>query len=221
MRALDQRPDIRGFTTNPTLMHKAGVTDYRRFARDVLAAIPDAGRSRSRSSSDDFAEMERQAREIATWGAARLREDSRHQHAGATRRHDLIHRLSHSGVQVNVTAVLTLEQVERSRRRAGRRRAVERVGVRGPDRRYRPRSGADDAGRSRMLRRGATRRADLGEPARAAERLSGRRASAATSSRSRGHPEEARSRRQGPERAFARYRQDVPQRRGEGRLRSS
>ena len=60
-------PLIKGFTTNPTLMRKAGITDYEAFAREVLELIPTA-RSRSRCSADDFDEMERQAREIATWG---------------------------------------------------------------------------------------------------------------------------------------------------------
>src|ERR1700730_8378857 len=67
MVALYRQPYIRGFTTNPTLMNKAGIRDYRSFARDVLAAIPDRPIS-FEVFSDDFAEMERQAREIATWG---------------------------------------------------------------------------------------------------------------------------------------------------------
>ena len=70
----------RGFTTNPTLMRKAGVTDYRAFAKEVLAAIPDRPIS-FEVFADDFAEMERQAREIATLGRQRLREDPDHQHA--------------------------------------------------------------------------------------------------------------------------------------------
>ncbi|MFM9106119.1 MAG: transaldolase family protein, partial [Chloroflexota bacterium] len=61
-------PRIRGFTTNPTLMRKAGVRDYRAFARDILAAIPDRPIS-FEVFADDLPAMERQAREIATWGA--------------------------------------------------------------------------------------------------------------------------------------------------------
>src|SRR6476661_2089294 len=61
------KPYIKGFTTNPTLMHKAGLTDYRAFAHDIVAAIPDRPIS-FEVFSDVFAEMERQAREIATWG---------------------------------------------------------------------------------------------------------------------------------------------------------
>ncbi len=109
MLALYRQPHIKGFTTNPTLMRKAGVSDYRAFAREVLSAIPDRPIS-FEVFSDEFDEMERQAREIATWGE--------HVYVKIpvtnTRRvpaTDLIHRLSHAGVKVNVTAILTLEQV--------------------------------------------------------------------------------------------------------------
>src|SRR5580765_7865833 len=68
MLALYRQPHIRGFTTNPTLMNKAGIRDYRAFAREVLAAIPDRPIS-FEVFSDDFGEMERQAKEIAGWGA--------------------------------------------------------------------------------------------------------------------------------------------------------
>ena len=109
MLALYRQPHIKGFTTNPTLMRKAGVSDYRAFAREVLAAIPDRPIS-FEVFSDEFEEMERQAHEIATWGE--------HVYVKVpvtnTKRapaYDLIHRLSQAGVKVNVTAVLTLEQV--------------------------------------------------------------------------------------------------------------
>ena len=85
MLALYRQPHIKGFTTNPTLMRKAGITDYRRFAQQVLAAIPDRPIS-FEVFSDEFDEMERQAREIASWGDARLREDSGHQHQACARR---------------------------------------------------------------------------------------------------------------------------------------
>jgi transaldolase len=61
-------PRISGFTTNPTLMRKAGISDYRAFAKEVLAAIKDRPIS-FEVFADDTAEMLRQAREIATWGA--------------------------------------------------------------------------------------------------------------------------------------------------------
>jgi transaldolase len=102
-------PAIQGFTTNPTLMNKAGIRDYEAFARDIVAAIPDRPISLE-VFADDFPEMERQARKIASWG------DNIYVKAPVTntRREpatELICRLSHSGVKVNVTALLTLEQV--------------------------------------------------------------------------------------------------------------
>lgn len=103
------KPYIHGFTTNPTLMHKAGLTDYRAFAKEILAAIPDRPIS-FEVFADDFREMERQAREIATWGE--------HVYVKIpvtnTRRepsYDVVHRLSHAGVKLNVTAILALDQV--------------------------------------------------------------------------------------------------------------
>src|SRR5580765_6420870 len=68
MLALYREPHIKGFTTNPTLMRKAGIGDYRAFAQEVLAAIPDRPIS-FEVFSDDFTEMARQAKQIAGWGA--------------------------------------------------------------------------------------------------------------------------------------------------------
>ena len=65
MLEMYRNPLIKGFTTNPTLMRKAGITDYRRFAQEILAAIPDRPIS-FEVFSDDAAEMELQAREIAS-----------------------------------------------------------------------------------------------------------------------------------------------------------
>jgi transaldolase len=109
MKTWAKEPYIRGFTTNPTLMHKAGVRDYSRFGREVVEAIPDRPIS-FEVFSDDFDEMAYQAREIASWGPnvfvkipiSNTRGDA------ATA---LIHRLSHGGVHVNVTAAMTLAQV--------------------------------------------------------------------------------------------------------------
>ena len=67
MLDLYRNPLIKGFTTNPTLMRNAGITDYEAFARDILKAIPDRPISLE-VFSDDFAEMEAQARRIASWG---------------------------------------------------------------------------------------------------------------------------------------------------------
>lgn len=103
------RPYIKGFTTNPTLMRKAGVTDYRAFAKDVLQAIPDRPISLE-VLSDEFAEMERQALEIAGWGENAYIKIP----VTNTRRepsYDLMRRLTRAGVKINATALMTLTQV--------------------------------------------------------------------------------------------------------------
>ena len=81
MLELYRNPHVKGFTTNPTLMRNAGITDYEAFARDILKAIPDRPISLE-VFSDDFAEMEQQARRIASWGDERLRQDPGDQHPG-------------------------------------------------------------------------------------------------------------------------------------------
>jgi transaldolase len=103
------KPYIKGFTTNPTLMHKVGLTDYRAFARDIVEAIPDRPIS-FEVFSDEFDEMERQAHEIATWG------DNVYVKIPVTntRRepaYDLVQRLANEGVKLNVTAIMTIDQV--------------------------------------------------------------------------------------------------------------
>jgi len=109
MQELYARPYIKGFTTNPTLMRKAGIRDYAAFARDVLRAIPDRPIS-FEVFSDDFPEMERQARVIAGWGPNVYVKIPVSNTTGAPA-YDVISRLSHDGLQINVTAVMTLEQV--------------------------------------------------------------------------------------------------------------
>lgn len=109
MVELARDPRIRGFTTNPSLMRKAGVTDYEGFAREILAAIPDRPIS-FEVFADEFDAMERQARRIASWGENVYVKIP----VTNTRREsccELIRRLSQAGVRVNVTAVLTLSQV--------------------------------------------------------------------------------------------------------------
>jgi transaldolase len=103
------KPYIKGFTTNPTLMHKVGLTDYRAFARDIVEAIPDRPIS-FEVFSDEFEEMERQAREIATWG------DNVYVKIPVTntRRepaYDLVRRLANDAVKLNITAIMTIDQV--------------------------------------------------------------------------------------------------------------
>ncbi|MEO8702108.1 MAG: transaldolase [Kofleriaceae bacterium] len=103
------KPFIKGFTTNPTLMRKAGITDYRAFAREVLTAIPDRPIS-FEVFSDDFAEMERQAREIAGWGK-NVNVKIPVTNTQGEPAYKLIQTLARAGIALNVTAVFTLEQV--------------------------------------------------------------------------------------------------------------
>lgn len=103
------QPWVKGFTTNPTLMRKAGIGDYMVFARDILRAIPDRPLS-FEVFSDDFAEMERQALIIKNWG------DNVYVKVPVTDTSGrpslpLIARLARAGVKQNVTALMTLEQV--------------------------------------------------------------------------------------------------------------
>jgi len=103
-------PYVKGFTTNPTLMRKAGVRDYRAFAQEVLAAIPDRPIS-FEVFSDDLAEMECQAREISAWGDNVYVKIPITNTLGQSSI-ELIARLSRAGVKVNVTAMMTERQVE-------------------------------------------------------------------------------------------------------------
>lgn len=110
MRELYRNPLIRGFTTNATLMRKAGVTDYRAFARDVLQAIPDRPISLE-VLSDDFEEMERQAVMIAGWGPnvyVKIPVTNTRGESSSS----LVRRVVARGVKVNATAILALDQVE-------------------------------------------------------------------------------------------------------------
>lgn len=106
--ALAADPLIKGFTTNPTLMRQAGVHDYERFARDLLALVPDRPISLE-VFSDDFHEMEKQARRIAEWGPNVFVKVPVTNTAGQSSA-PLVARLASAGVQLNVTAVFTLDQ---------------------------------------------------------------------------------------------------------------
>lgn len=105
-----KNPLIKGFTTNPTLMRKAGISDYKKFALEVLNAVPDRPIS-FEVFSDDFDEMYEQAMEIASWGRnVNIKvpvTNTKKEFAG-----DLISRLSAKAVFVNVTALMTLQQVK-------------------------------------------------------------------------------------------------------------
>ena len=109
MLTLYRNPLIAGFTTNPTLMRKAGVADYRAFALDLLREIPDKSIS-FEVFSDEFGEMERQAREIASWGENVYVKIPVSNTRGEPS-YALVERLAHSGVKVNITAMMTLGQV--------------------------------------------------------------------------------------------------------------
>jgi transaldolase len=112
LRELALNPRISGFTTNPTLMRQAGVENYRAFARDALLIAGDKPIS-FEVFADELPEMERQAREIARFGAnvyVKLPITN-------TRRVSvlpLVRTLSHAGIKINVTAICTSEQIEQS-----------------------------------------------------------------------------------------------------------
>jgi len=109
MLELYRKPHIKGFTTNPTLMRATGVTDYQRFALDLLAAIQDRPIS-FEVFADEETEMEEQARHISGWGEnVIVKIPVMNTHGVST--YDLVRRLSGEGVRLNVTALLTLDQV--------------------------------------------------------------------------------------------------------------
>ena len=109
MLEMYDKPFIKGLTTNPTLMRKAGITDYEYFAKDILAEIRDKPLSLE-IFSDDFSEMERQALKISEWGS-NVYVKIPVTNTKAESSSDLVRRLSDSGVKVNITALTTLTQV--------------------------------------------------------------------------------------------------------------
>ncbi len=103
------KPYIKGLTTNPTLMKKAGIKDYEAFARDILQTVT-AKPISLEVFSDDFPEMKRQALKIAAWGKnvyVKIPITNSRRETSIP----LIRELSAQGVQLNITAILTLEQV--------------------------------------------------------------------------------------------------------------
>ena len=104
-----KQPWIAGFTTNPSLLKKAGVSDYEAYARDLVAAVPDRHIS-FEVFSDDIPEMVAQARVITTWG------ENVHVKLPVTTTRgeplfETVKTLSHEGVKINLTAIFTDEQV--------------------------------------------------------------------------------------------------------------
>ena len=103
------KPEIKGLTTNPTLMRKAGISDYEAFSRDILGTVRDKPISLE-VFSDDFADMERQAMAIASWGE-NVYVKIPVTNTKAEPAYPLIKRLAARGVKLNVTAIMTLPQV--------------------------------------------------------------------------------------------------------------
>jgi transaldolase len=111
MKEAAAQPHIKGFTTNPTLMRQAGISDYKQFALEVLKLIPDRPVS-FEVFADDFPTMEAQGREIASWGSNVYVKvpvtNTKGEFAGP-----LLSRLSSDGIMLNVTAIMTNDQVKR------------------------------------------------------------------------------------------------------------
>jgi len=111
MLELYRQQYIKGFTTNPTLMRATGVKDYQAFALDLLETIQDRPIS-FEVFADEESEMEEQARHIAAWGKNVFVKIPVMNTKGAPT-YDLVRHLSGQGIQLNVTALLTLEQVRK------------------------------------------------------------------------------------------------------------
>lgn len=109
MVELAKDPLVKGFTTNPTLMRKAGVADYAGFAKEVLAEIKTKPIS-FEVFSDDFTEMERQARVIASW-APNVYVKIPITNTKKESAFELVKKLANDGIKLNITAILTVPQV--------------------------------------------------------------------------------------------------------------
>lgn len=109
IRSLAADPMITGLTTNPTLMRKAGVTDYERFARAVLEAVPDRPIS-FEVFCDEFGEMEEQARTLASWGE-NVYVKIPVTNCSGERSTTVLEHLAEDGIKVNCTGLMTVEQV--------------------------------------------------------------------------------------------------------------
>ena len=109
MLAMAKNPLVKGFTTNPSLMRKAGVADYESFAREVIAAIPDRPIS-FEIFADELGAMIAQGRKIGSWGSNVYVKvpvtDTAGRFSG-----EAISVLSREGIALNVTAIMTLDQV--------------------------------------------------------------------------------------------------------------
>ena len=204
-----QKPWIKGFTTNPSLLRKAGVTDYEAYGRDLVAAVPDRHIS-FEVFSDDIPEMVAQARLITTWGNnvyVKLPVST----TRGEMLYDAVRDLSRDGVKVNVTAIFTAGAGDCDHRGAGRRRARLRLGVRRTPRRPRHRLSPDHAGGGRARAPDRECRDHLGIDPRSLQRDRGARHAMPHHHGARRRVEEAsRARHEDRKRALARCRQGVP-----------
>ena len=109
-RNLNSNKFIKGFTTNPSLMKKSGVKDYKKFAKELLNEISDKPIS-FEVFEDDLNEMERQAREIATWGKNVFVKIPIMNTKGIST-HLLVKKLAEDGISCNITAIFTIDQLK-------------------------------------------------------------------------------------------------------------
>jgi transaldolase len=109
LRAFAADPLIKGFTTNPSLMRAAGVTDYKAYALEILGVVPDRPVS-FEVFADDLPGMEAQAREIASWGSNVYVKipvsNTKGEFTGP-----VVNALSREGIKLNITAIMTAQQV--------------------------------------------------------------------------------------------------------------
>ena len=164
MIAAKKRGSVSGFTTNPTLMRKAGVTNYKEFAVKAIAAIPDLPIS-FEVFSDDFDTMEREAREIASWGGNTYVKipitNTKGELSGP-----LISKLSKEKFSLNITAILTLDQVREVATAVDPERPHDCLGLCRTYRRYRRGSGQDDDAGGSDSKTATKSRTVMGKPAR-------------------------------------------------------
>jgi transaldolase len=110
IKEMSELSHIAGFTTNPTLMRKAGVSDYKSFALDVLKIVPDRPVS-FEVFADDFLTMEKQAVEIASWGS-NVNVKIPVTNTQKEKCYRLVEKLTNQKIKVNITAIMTLTQVK-------------------------------------------------------------------------------------------------------------
>jgi|TARA_B110000211_G_C14040857_1_gene536681 transaldolase len=110
IKLLNSKNFVKGFTTNPSLMKKSGIKDYKNFALDLLKYIKDKPIS-FEVFSDDLIEMEKQAEEIASWGK-NINVKIPVTNTQKIKTTEIIKRLSNKGIQCNVTAIFTINQLK-------------------------------------------------------------------------------------------------------------